>query len=177
MGSKSKFYSNFLLEKMEKEDEESKKLKNKNLAGRKTKKEPEKETETKNNLKRTRTTNSDDVQAKKKKKYDHIRKYGDDEISDEQPLLLSGGLMRDYQLKGYSWMATLYENGINGILADEMGLGKTIQTIALFAHLVEMGVPGPFLKFAPLLPTVLYHGSAKEREALRNKHLKAVHQL
>ena len=37
--SKSKFYSNFLLEKMEKEDEESKKLKNKNLAGRKTQKE------------------------------------------------------------------------------------------------------------------------------------------
>merc|ERR1712228_907759 len=37
--SKSKFYSNFLLEKMEKEDEESKNLKNKNLAGRKTRKE------------------------------------------------------------------------------------------------------------------------------------------
>ena len=37
--SKSKFYSNFLLEKMEKEDEKSKKLKNKNLAGRKTQKE------------------------------------------------------------------------------------------------------------------------------------------
>ena len=74
-----------------------------------------------------------------------------------------------------------------------MGLGKTIQTIALFAHLVEMGVPGPFLviaplstianwkrefnKFAPLLPVVLYHGNAKEREALRNSHIKEVHQL
>merc|ERR1711997_1250230 len=34
--SKSKFYSNFLLQKMEKEDEESKNLKSKNLAGRKT---------------------------------------------------------------------------------------------------------------------------------------------
>ena len=31
---KSKFYSNFLLEKMEREDDESKQLKNKNLAGR-----------------------------------------------------------------------------------------------------------------------------------------------
>ena len=74
-----------------------------------------------------------------------------------------------------------------------MCLGKTIQTIALFAHLVEMGVPGPFLviaplstianwkrefnKFAPLLPVVLYHGNAKEREALRNSHIKEVHQL
>ena len=47
-------------------------------------------------------------------------------------------------------MATLYENGINGILADEMGLGKTIQTIALFCHLIEMGVPGPFIVVAPL---------------------------
>ena len=32
--SKSKFYSSFLLEKMEREDEESKSLKSKNLAGR-----------------------------------------------------------------------------------------------------------------------------------------------
>ena len=56
----------------------------------------------------------------------------------DQPLLLSGGVMRDYQIKGYLWMSTLYENGINGILADEMGLGKTIQTIALFCHLIEL---------------------------------------
>jgi len=39
-------------------------------------------------------------------------------------------------------MAKLYENGINGILGDEMGLGKTIQVIALFCHLIEMGVTG-----------------------------------
>ena len=82
---------------------------------------------------------------------------------------------------------------LKGILADEMGLGKTIQTIALFAHLVEMGVPGPFLviaplstianwkrefnKFAPLMPVVLYHGSQKEREAIRNEHMAEMHQL
>ena len=39
---------------------------------------------------------------------------------------------------------------MNGILADEMGLGKTIQVIALFSHIIEMGVPGPFLVCAPL---------------------------
>lgn len=44
----------------------------------------------------------------------------------------------------------MYENGVNGLLADEMGLGKTVQSIALLAHLVEMGVPGPFLVVAPL---------------------------
>ena len=64
-------------------------------------------------MKRTRATVSEEIPAKKKK-YDHVRTYQDEPISDEQPLLLSGGIMRDYQLKGYSWMATLYENGING---------------------------------------------------------------
>jgi ATP-dependent DNA helicase len=44
----------------------------------------------------------------------------------------------------------LYENGVNGILADEMGLGKTLQVIALFCHLIEMRVTGPFLVVAPL---------------------------
>ena len=32
--------------------------------------------------------------------------------------------LKDHQLKGLNWLATLYEQGINGILADEMGLGK-----------------------------------------------------
>jgi len=32
--------------------------------------------------------------------------------------------LKEYQVKGLSWLAHLYENGINGILADEMGLGK-----------------------------------------------------
>lgn len=47
-------------------------------------------------------------------------------------------------------LQTLYENGVNGILADEMGLGKTVQCVAMFAHLVYMGVSGPFLICAPL---------------------------
>jgi hypothetical protein len=28
--------------------------------------------------------------------------------------------MRDYQVQGLNWMASLHQNGINGILADEM---------------------------------------------------------
>ena len=44
----------------------------------------------------------------------------------------------------------MFENGINGLLADEMGLGKTAQTLAILCHLIEMGVPGPFLVVAPL---------------------------
>ena len=46
--------------------------------------------------------------------------------SASQPKAVTGGVMRSYQLEGLYWLASLYENGLNGILADEMGLGKTI---------------------------------------------------
>jgi ATP-dependent helicase STH1/SNF2 len=48
-----------------------------------------------------------------------------EEITD-QPSLLTGGVLKSYQLKGLNWMISLYNNNLNGILADEMGLGKTI---------------------------------------------------
>lgn len=58
----------------------------------------------------------------------------EDEVDDdlvltrlsEQPSILQGGKLRDYQLDSLNWLIGLYETGINGILADEMGLGKTI---------------------------------------------------
>uniref|UniRef100_A0A6B2KXV6 Uncharacterized protein n=1 Tax=Arcella intermedia TaxID=1963864 RepID=A0A6B2KXV6_9EUKA len=103
----------------------------------------------------------------------------------EQPELLSGGTLRDYQLKGLNWLISLYENGLNGILADEMGLGKTIQTIALLAHLWSKGIQGPFLVVAPLstlsnwvnefqkwtptIPVILYHAKKVERKDLRDQ--------
>ncbi len=99
----------------------------------------------------------------------------------------SGALMRNYQLEGLDWLKLLQENNMNGILADEMGLGKTIQCIALIAHLIESDksgtVLGPYLvvaplttlhnwktefeRFAPLIPTLLFHGHKKERSNLR----------
>ncbi|KAG0146424.1 hypothetical protein CROQUDRAFT_44473 [Cronartium quercuum f. sp. fusiforme G11] len=100
-----------------------------------------------------------------------------------QPALLTGAKMRPYQLAGMHWLATLYENGLNGILSDEMGLGKTLQTIAFLCYLRERGVWGPFLivcplstvanwvnefeRFCPTVPVVLYHGSKDERTSLR----------
>jgi ATP-dependent DNA helicase len=108
--------------------------------------------------------------------------------SARQPKLVTGGTMRSYQLEGLEWMLSLYENGINGILADEMGLGKTIQTIALLAHLWEMGSYGPFLvaaplsttsnwveefrKWTPTIPVLLYHGDKKAREKMRKTQFK-----
>ncbi|GAM84874.1 hypothetical protein ANO11243_028760 [Dothideomycetidae sp. 11243] len=108
--------------------------------------------------------------------------------SAKQPDLVSGGLMRTYQLEGLDWLISLYENGLNGILADEMGLGKTIQTISFLAFLREKGVYGPFLiasplsttsnwvnefkKWTPKIPVVLYHGSKQEREDIRKRKLR-----
>ncbi|KAJ4430205.1 hypothetical protein ANN_22415, partial [Periplaneta americana] len=71
-------------------------------------------------------------------------------VSERQPLLFEGGVLRPYQLDGLDWLKLLYENGVNGILADEMGLGKTLQVIALLCHLIEMHITGPFLVIAPL---------------------------
>ncbi|KAJ3012737.1 hypothetical protein HKX48_006112 [Thoreauomyces humboldtii] len=103
--------------------------------------------------------------------------------STRQPTLLTGGVMREYQLVGMEWLISLYENGLNGILADEMGLGKTIQVIAFLSHLWEVGTRGPWLvvvplstlvnwvtefqRFAPTLPVLMYWGAKDEREYMR----------
>ena len=100
-----------------------------------------------------------------------------------QPKMLMAQL-KEYQLKGLTWLGNLYEQGINGILADEMGLGKTIQSISLLAYLAEVhNLWGPFLviapsstlhnwqqelaRFVPRLKALPYWGSPKDRETLR----------
>ncbi|EFJ23933.1 hypothetical protein SELMODRAFT_102849 [Selaginella moellendorffii] len=105
----------------------------------------------------------------------------------EQPAMLEGGQLRIYQIEGLQWMLSLYNNNLNGILADEMGLGKTIQTIALFAYLIEnKGLNGPHIIVAPkaVLPNwahefstwvpsvsvVMYDGRAEDRRILREQH-------
>lgn len=100
-----------------------------------------------------------------------------------QPRMLQAEL-KSYQLTGLSWMAGLWEQGINGILADEMGLGKTIQAISLLAHLAEThNIWGPFIvvapastlhnwqqelaRFVPSLRVLPYWGSVADRKSLR----------
>lgn len=106
-------------------------------------------------------------------------------VATEQPRLVSGGKMREYQLEGLEWMKSLWMNGLCGILADEMGLGKTVQAISLIAFFKENNISGPFLIAAPLstvsnwvdefqrwtpeINTVLYHGSKDERAELRKQ--------
>ena len=43
----------------------------------------------------------------------------------KQSSLLTGGTLKDYQIKGLQWMISLYNNRLNGILADEMVSGVT----------------------------------------------------
>lgn len=100
----------------------------------------------------------------------------------QQPSILVGGTLKEYQLKGLQWMVSLYNNHLNGILADEMGLGKTIQTISLLTYLYEVkNVRGPSLvivplstltnwdsefdKWAPVIRKVAYKGSPNERKS------------
>jgi len=221
MLGKSKFYADFLWQKMKTHNEaiEFKKQTNearaKKRAGRdaasstverrrtsRNKKQDETPVAVSTSVKRSRKVKAEEEPASKKDKIEESvssvgdqedvlknrsgksRKFDGMEIPNNQPLLLTGGIMRSYQLEGYEWMASLWENGLNGILADEMGLGKTIQTIALFCHMYEMGVCGPFLvvaplstipnwvnefkRFAPAIPCILYHGNAEQRKELRS---------
>ena len=92
------------------------------------------------------------------------------------------GTLRDYQLRGYSWLAFLARWGFGPCLADDMGLGKTVQTIAFVLHHLEGGTdPGKrrrrvlvvapvsvttnwareLGRFAPGLRTMLHQGAER----------------
>ncbi|KXS15661.1 hypothetical protein M427DRAFT_44280 [Gonapodya prolifera JEL478] len=103
-----------------------------------------------------------------------------------QPNILSGGRLKEYQIKGLEWMDSLHNSRLNGILADEMSLGKTIQTISLISYLVERKCqPGPFLlivslstlsnwasefeKWAPTITKVVYNVAQEARKALQKE--------
>ncbi len=56
-----------------------------------------------------------------------------------QPTALQA-TMRDYQLRGLTWLAELTGTGLGACLADDMGLGKTITLIGLHLHRRERGL-------------------------------------
>ncbi|XP_031392371.1 chromatin structure-remodeling complex protein SYD isoform X3 [Punica granatum] len=109
----------------------------------------------------------------------------------EQPTMLHGGKLREYQMNGLRWLVSLYNNHLNGILADEMGLGKTVQVISLICYLMETkNDRGPFLVvvpssvlpgweseinfWAPAVHKIVYAGQPEERRRLFKE--KIVHQ-
>ncbi|WP_305042722.1 DEAD/DEAH box helicase [Geoalkalibacter sp.] len=90
--------------------------------------------------------------------------------------------LRDYQRRGYEWLAFLYQHKFGACLADDMGLGKTIQAISLLAALHQKCLPArtngePHLvvlppsllfnweseiaRFAPELRTLTYRGQER----------------
>ncbi|MER6308995.1 DEAD/DEAH box helicase [Streptomyces sp. NPDC001657] len=87
--------------------------------------------------------------------------------------------LRDYQLRGMTWLDTMTTLGLGGCLADDMGLGKTITVIALHLHRrptdpVLVVCPASLLgnwqreieRFAPGTPVRRFHGTGRSLEGL-----------
>merc|ERR1712166_401451 len=107
----------------------------------------------------------------------------------KQPAMMDkAGTMREYQLNGLQWMASLYNNGLNGILADEMGLGKTIQSVSLIGFIKTFKDPNShhmvivpkaviknwereIEKFCPQLKSVLIIGTKEDRQRTIDEEL------
>ena len=66
-----------------------------------------------------------------------------------QARMLTGGSLKDYQVKGLQWMISLYNNRLNGILADEM--------VGIVLRLPPSSTPShaKFLSFSPSLASLL----------------------
>ncbi|KAF8932788.1 hypothetical protein BGZ58_006793 [Dissophora ornata] len=105
----------------------------------------------------------------------------------EQPVYVSGGTLKDYQMDGLNWLRYNHWKNVNSILADEMGLGKTIQMVAFVATLFHelrafpclIVVPNStltnwvreFAKWAPDLRVVPYYGPQSSRSVVRDHEL------
>lgn len=70
---------------------------------------------------------------------------------DEQPAYITGGELRQFQLRGLNFLCLNWVRGNNVILADEMGLGKTVQTVSFLSWLRnDRRQEGPSIVVAPL---------------------------
>jgi SNF2 family DNA or RNA helicase len=108
-----------------------------------------------------------------------------------QPLGFSGTL-RQYQKRGFSWMAFLRQWGLGACLADDMGLGKTVQALALIQQERANGEKRPVLllcptsvlnnwlkeaqRFTPKLSVMVHHGlkRRKKKAFIQNVHQTAL---
>ncbi len=93
------------------------------------------------------------------------------------------GTLREYQSRGYSWLAFLRKWKLGACLADDMGLGKTIQALALVQRERENGETRPVLlvcptsvinnwrreaeRFTPGLPVTVHHGAARRKKGFK----------
>lgn len=76
----------------------------------------------------------------------HVKKLQSaQDFTPQLPSTLQAEL-RDYQLQGFQWLATLSHWDVGACLADDMGLGKTLQALAM---LLKHAPNGPSLVVAP----------------------------
>ncbi|KAK4775209.1 hypothetical protein SAY86_010144 [Trapa natans] len=155
------------------------------------------EIQTENFLENSETAAENDDESDQAKHYKesnekyYLMAHSIKESIAEQPTMLLGGKLREYQMNGLRWLVSLYNNHLNGILADEMGLGKTVQVISLICYLMEnKNNRGPFLVvvpssvlpgweseinfWAPAVHKIVYAGPPEERRCLFKE--KIVHQ-
>lgn len=191
--TQTQLYSEFLLEKMDNiafNGVEQETVAVEKKGGRGSKRKAPKQS---NNTRAKRAVAAMLTRSKEDEKTEDVNLTEDERIEKEQRELvplLTGGRLKSYQLKGLKWLISLWQNGLNGILADQMGLGKTLQTISFLAHLKGNGMDGPYLVIAPLstlsnwmneirrfvpsIDAVIYHGSKKDRDEIRRKHMPRV---
>ncbi|RLC01555.1 MAG: ATP-dependent helicase [Deltaproteobacteria bacterium] len=90
------------------------------------------------------------------------------------------GTLRQYQERGFSWLAFLKQWGLGACLADDMGLGKTVQALALIQQERGNGEKRPVLllcptsvlnnwrkeaqKFTPELSVMVHHGLKRRKK-------------
>lgn len=106
----------------------------------------------------------------------------------EQPSYIQGGILRDFQKLGVSYLCVNWCKRDNVIIADEMGLGKTVQTVSFVSWLIhEKKQEGPhlivvplstlpawmetFAKWAPDVNAVAYLGSSESRKVCQEWEL------
>jgi len=98
------------------------------------------------------------------------------------------GILRPYQVRGYSWLNFLKQWGLGACLADDMGLGKTVQTLALIARERQANHQEPVLlvcptsvvgnwqkeaaRFTPELPVLVHHGVTRAKGKALAKQVK-----
>jgi hypothetical protein len=90
--------------------------------------------------------------------------------------------LRDYQIRGFGWLARMSSLGLGCCLADDMGLGKTVTLIALHLHRqADVTAAGPTLvvcpasllgnwqreieRFAPGTPVRRFHGPQRSLDS------------
>ena len=91
------------------------------------------------------------------------------------------GKLRQYQLRGYSWLASSEDLGFGVCLADDMGLGKTVQVLTTMLRDKESHPDSPPTllvaptsvlgnwqreagRFTPEISTHVHHGPARPRK-------------